>query len=108
MMDDLQAKMRKMRERYVGRLRTESARLEQLVRSLDQSDGGAALEEIERLAHGLAGSAGTFGFDEVGTHAARLERETAAVKRTRHVSPSIREVTQELTAAVARIEENPA
>jgi len=103
MIEDVQSRLRRMRERYVERVRAESSRIEELVRAMDDTNADAAIGEIERLAHGLAGSAGTFGFEEIGVRAGELERKATNVRRGGSAPSSIAGVVVELATAVSRI-----
>jgi CheY-like chemotaxis protein len=69
------AKLAGTREGFTRRLRTDLARLSRC-RSVLQSAPSSctALEEIQSLAHALAGAAGIFGFHAVGGAAAALEK----------------------------------
>jgi HPt (histidine-containing phosphotransfer) domain-containing protein len=100
---DMQARLSVMRERYKGRVERESRELAQLVLSLASGGGDQAVAAIARLAHGLAGSAGTFGFDDVGACAAALEREVAAIDANGKITPALADAVQALSAAAARM-----
>jgi HPt (histidine-containing phosphotransfer) domain-containing protein len=60
------------------RLRTDAATLVRLRTQLpDSATATSALEELQTLAHKLAGAAGLYGFDAVGLAASALEQTTA-------------------------------
>ncbi len=63
--------------RFVERLRRERAELQGLLAELPGHQGQLALDTLAalgRIAHGLAGAAGTFGFHSVGDMACGLDR----------------------------------
>jgi HPt (histidine-containing phosphotransfer) domain-containing protein len=66
-MTGMEERMAALRARFVERTRAER---EELGAALGRMD----LPEIRRLAHGLSGSAGIFGFPEISAAAAGLER----------------------------------
>jgi len=59
-------RMAKLRERFVERAGMERTELIEARHRRDR-------ETLRRLAHGLSGSAGVFGFPEISVEAARLE-----------------------------------
>ena len=65
-MSAFEQKMAQLRERFLLRAEDERA---QLVAAATVGDRA----EMRRLAHGLSGSAGVFGFPEIGLHAQALE-----------------------------------
>jgi HPt (histidine-containing phosphotransfer) domain-containing protein len=74
-MTELEAHFEMVRERFRTRLAGRLAALQAASRDRTEapSDEGV-LATIKRLAHDLAGAAGTFGFAELGEVAATLER----------------------------------
>ena len=64
--------------RFRARLIDDRARLGVLTAA---APGAAERENLERLAHQLAGAAGTFGFVEIGDLAIALEDELIAVRQ---------------------------
>lgn len=75
----LDEKLAEMRSRYLARIRGDRVRLEVLCDELENGEGFDMAEEIERLAHRLAGSSGTFGLPEIGQHAEMVERMAHAL-----------------------------
>ncbi len=64
---------------FAARAREQSARLEELRAELEAgAPSGAAIEEVERIAHRLHGTSGTLGYAELGAAAAELETLCAA------------------------------
>lgn len=61
-----------LRNGFVERLRTRVGELERAVEGARAGDDGG-VERTEQLAHKLAGTAGSYGFQEVGDVAAQLE-----------------------------------
>jgi HPt (histidine-containing phosphotransfer) domain-containing protein len=68
------------RARFIERAAADRDRLAQARArlSLPEGDPVAAAAEIERLAHGLAGAGGTFGFPEVSVAAEEVEAAALA------------------------------
>jgi len=67
-----QEHLRALYARFEVSLRERLARLEELVAAARQGTGGA-LEEALVVAHRLAGTAGSYGYQEVGEAAAAVE-----------------------------------
>ena len=65
-MSDFDARMGQLRARFLERA---TAEREQLAAALGAGD----LASLERLAHGLSGSAGVFGFSQISRAAQQLE-----------------------------------
>ncbi len=70
-MSEFEEKMAQLRERFLTRAQEERA---QLIAAVAAGDGA----ELRRLAHGLSGSAGVFGFPEIGLDAQALEEAVDA------------------------------
>ena len=74
MTDSIEEKLAALRERFRARMFAERAALQGIVCDLER---GASVnehrEEIRRLAHGLSGAGGTFGFAAISSCAAELE-----------------------------------
>jgi chemotaxis protein histidine kinase CheA len=71
--------MAAFRARFLERAAAESERLEKVLMTLRQGENNtAATAEMTRLAHGLAGAGGTFGFPEVSVAAAEAENASLA------------------------------
>ncbi len=68
------SELRALREAYRQRLASELPELERLVDALaSDSEAPPLLEDLKHALHRMAGSAGTFGFPELGTAARSLE-----------------------------------
>ena len=63
---DFDQRMAQLRERFVARAQDERAQLIAAIATMERS-------EIRRLSHGLSGSAGVFGYPEIGHDAQALE-----------------------------------
>lgn len=86
-------------ERFKERLRESRERLGQLEAAI-RPDAGKIFAEIRHLAHRLAGSAGTFGYDQVGTCASRLDRLLSdGVDDPPAVRAQLRDLLKEIDAA---------
>ena len=69
--DAAREKLEALRRAFTGRLRE---RIEELRQAVDAAcRGEASAEQVESLAHKLSGTAGSYGFVEVGEIAADLE-----------------------------------
>ncbi|KAF0864013.1 diguanylate cyclase [Pseudomonas sp. LD120] len=77
---DLQAQLRLLGEQFAKRLKEElpqlADRARQLERSSDPAEQLEHLQELRNQLHKLAGSAGTFGFKELGDQARSLEQQS--------------------------------
>ena len=65
-MGDFDSRMAELRARFVARLEDERGRLVAALRLDDR-------EEVRRIAHGLSGSGGVFGFPEISAAAEEVE-----------------------------------
>ena len=74
MSDGMEAKLGALRDRFRARMFTERAALQGIVTDLERGAPSSEHEdEIRRLAHGLSGAGGTFGFPAISSCAAQLE-----------------------------------
>jgi len=71
--DDFLAFLEAQRREYGAQLPARVAALEALWAAVRAPGGAAQLPELERAAHSLAGSAGTFGFAQMGAASKALE-----------------------------------
>ncbi len=71
--EQFQAFLAQQRDEYRRTLPDKVARLQALWAEVEAGTATAALGELERLAHTLAGTAGTMGFRETGGAAKSLE-----------------------------------
>lgn len=78
MFPDFDAKAREIRGRFIAKASGQEPRLRALVSQLGVSCTTETLEELQFIVHQLAGSAGTFGFPEIGTAAEAVEVELRA------------------------------
>jgi|GEM_PF-2485153 len=69
---DARDKLAELRNGFKARLRERVAELEAAVQSASAGEAGG-VQRTEALAHKLAGTAGSYGFPEVGEAAAELE-----------------------------------
>lgn len=74
MSNDLAARLATLRNRFDSRLEGDRALLMVLLQKLHEPNQTETVNDIERLAHGLAGSAGSFGYARINDGAAELER----------------------------------
>ena len=77
---DLQAQLQLLGEQFAQRLKEElpqlADRAQQLQRSSDPTEQLEHLQDLRNQLHKLAGSAGTFGFKELGDQARLLEQRS--------------------------------
>lgn len=71
-----QSRMNELAKRFTARLETDSRMIRELLSELERGNRESG-PELERLAHRIAGAAGSFGFEEVSRRAARLEQSMA-------------------------------
>jgi CheY-like chemotaxis protein len=67
-----------LRSVFVRRAKSDAELLASCRSSLGQDAGPACIRRIREIAHGLAGSAGLFGFDQISNDAAALEEAVVA------------------------------
>ena len=82
MTDAFQTRLNVLRDRFRGRMASERVALQNIVSDLER--GGPidqSTEEVRRIAHGLAGAGGTFGFAGVSACAAALEEFVSAPEK---------------------------
>lgn len=76
---DMSGRLADLRARFVARSAKDVARIEELTRMFSLGDS-AAVYELERLSHKLAGSAGSFGYPELGIRASAVEYEAEKLR----------------------------
>ena len=94
--------LQQQRAAYVNSLPGRLAQLETLAQQWDQGAPAGVLPDLERWAHGLAGSAGTFGFAALGETARALE---LIVEEVRDGAQQGAEITSGLAALRAQLRE---
>jgi HPt (histidine-containing phosphotransfer) domain-containing protein len=106
-----------LRARFIGRSRERVRSLRSLIdagpghaRHHPETEGVSAAAAVARLAHQLAGAAGTFGYAALGAAAAALEdRARAAQDETSIFDPiPLTPILQVLEARMAELEANAA
>lgn len=65
-MSGFEDRMEQLRARFILRAQDEQAAIATAVAAMDR-------DEVKRIAHGLSGSAGVFGFAEIGNEAQAVE-----------------------------------
>ncbi|WP_046868452.1 Hpt domain-containing protein [Microvirga massiliensis] len=98
---DYDARMAQLHIRFVAMAATERDRLDRAIAALDTSERDVVLAEIRSIAHGISGTAGTFGFPEAGEAAEALENLVIAGRAD---LSSIREGGKRLSAELGRID----
>ena len=71
-------RLESLRAVFVRRAKSDAAMLASCRSSLGQAAGAAAASRIREIAHGLAGAAGLFGFNQISSDAAALEEAVVA------------------------------
>ncbi|MCH8497863.1 MAG: diguanylate cyclase [Marinobacter sp.] len=105
---DIQAQLQVLRNRFVERVQDELSQLQVMVESVVAREDPLALRNSYQLLHRLAGSAGTFGFSQLGQQARVIEQRMKPLVELRDVGdrPSISEVlTGDTLARVAKLSE---
>jgi HPt (histidine-containing phosphotransfer) domain-containing protein len=69
---DHQDRARRLEERFRERLRKEALQMTEMLPGIERGDL-RGLSRLQAVAHRMAGAAGSFGFDEIGIRAGRLE-----------------------------------
>lgn len=77
---DFQSRLRALGDKFAARVPDTTAGIERVLAAC-AADGATPerLAEVQELLHGIAGSAGTFGFAVLGREARRLEQQARAV-----------------------------
>jgi len=94
-------RLESLRTVFVQRAKGDAALLACCRSSLDEDAASAAVSRIREIAHGLAGAAGLFGFDQISSDAAALE-EAVVARLEGDGTP--KEVTHALDSLMSRIE----
>jgi HPt (histidine-containing phosphotransfer) domain-containing protein len=98
-----------MKQRFVERALDDAVELESLADGVAQSaDPAADRETVRRLAHRMAGSAGTFGFDQLTVSAARLEDVALSGVSTAELRAPIMAVVDEIRWVLNRNDDDAA
>ena len=82
---DFQHRLAGLRTRFVARSRQDRAYLEKALAAFAQGDE-SEVEEMRRVAHVLAGTAGTFGFAQLGAAADEFEASLLSAEADRNVT----------------------
>ena len=110
MRDEVDAKWRALRTRFIARLPERIADIELHGAACASGDPRDALKTLFHIAHNLAGSGATFGFDQLASAAREAEAsiETAmksapplAAATAAHMADSLRHLTGVAASAVA-------
>jgi HPt (histidine-containing phosphotransfer) domain-containing protein len=97
MSDTYETKLAALRQRFRDRSAADSVVLARIVADLERGSPTAGLPpELRRIAHGLAGAAGTFGFEAISACAAELEDLVTEVADTRQVALACRALITEI------------
>jgi HPt (histidine-containing phosphotransfer) domain-containing protein len=78
--EDFMRFLEEQRQEYRRGIPAKLEQMEAIVERLERGDATADLAGLERLAHSMAGSGGTFGFEELGVAAKALERSVQRLK----------------------------
>lgn len=81
--DDFQKKLQDLNALFAAKLGERFATIERVLqRCLDDVSNGESVDELHRLLHSLAGSAGTFGFEALGQDARKIENQVVALNES--------------------------
>jgi len=104
---DIAQKLQALRDDYAARLPNELQSLRDLVGALsDPVLQRESLEQLSQKLHKLAGSAGSFGFPELGKQAKKLELQTQSWLASNHLDPGMLCVFAVAVAALAGQSQN--
>ncbi len=76
---DFRARMQALADKFAARVPATLDGIEQALAACRGDGGTAGLERLHELLHGVAGTAGTFGFGMLGQQARRLEQRLREV-----------------------------
>lgn len=99
MTDNFEGRLAALRTRFLDRATIEAAELEGIASSREAGASGPPQQQIRRIAHRLAGAAGTFGFAAIGARAAELEALVSDVPD----SPELADACRALVAEIRRM-----
>jgi HPt (histidine-containing phosphotransfer) domain-containing protein len=95
--DGFEGRLAALRRRFLDRATTESEALEELASDLDSGAQRAhARQQIRRIAHGLAGAGGTFGFARISNYAVELEEFVSDVPDSPDLADACRTLIAEI------------
>lgn len=98
---EIALKLQALRDSYAARLPLEIQSLRELVSRLDQPDVQRdALDQLSQKLHKLAGSAGSFGFPELGKQAKKLELQAQTWLTSEHLDLGLLRVFAVAVAAL--------
>lgn len=76
----LEEQLALLRSRYLAKIPDKQAQLKELWRAYTEDTTQPHLEALRGAAHKLKGSGATYGFDDISTHAAALEKALVAAR----------------------------
>jgi HPt (histidine-containing phosphotransfer) domain-containing protein len=99
--DNLEGRLAALRMRFLERANTDSAALEGIASGLGTgAAAGGDRQQIRRIAHSLAGTAGTFGFAAISFCAAELEEFVSNVPDSPELADACRILVAEIRRSV--------
>ena len=102
---EARAQQARLKERFIRSLPDKRAGLEESWKRVRVSMWNPnSIAELRTLAHRLAGSAGSYGLDELGAAALRLDHALEAAENSGAQNPLIKRLMAELLAALAKAE----
>ena len=93
---DLDAQLAVIRDRFRGRLPGYRDRLQEAQKGFERGAGSVDVSSVKRLAHEIAGTAGTLGFTAIGRAAIAVETGADSVLAGSALADSLREPLERL------------
>jgi len=93
---DLDAQLAVIRDRFRGRLPGYRDRLQEAQKGFERGANSAEVTAIKRLAHEIAGTAGTLGFAAIGRASIAVETAADSVLAGTSLADSLREPLERL------------
>ena len=93
-----------LRNLFVGRAKNDAATLATCRSSLRREASPATIRRIQEIAHGLAGAAGLFGYDQISSDAAALEEEAVMTGLDCRIDEAAHDLAHAIDRLLSRID----
>jgi len=100
-------KFHQLQQKYTQQLPTKLSQILACWKDFLQQNNQAALQELKRLVHNLAGSAGTFHFSHLSTQARNLEQQLLPIETTEQLPETLDEIDNVLKNIHSLVEKGP-
>lgn len=100
---EITAKLVQLRLLFIRRVQSDIENLRKLAGSLETSGAAHDREGIRKIAHSIAGAAGTFGFPEISSYAAVLEDRFGFGARDRDIAALARQTADDISRRVLEL-----